>query len=275
MTERLIDQYLEWLRRCNRSIRTITARREILGRIDAELPHGLSSATSDELGGWIYRDGWSSATRETYYGAVKSFFTWACNPYDPKVDFNPTDLLPRPSTPRGLPRPVTDRQLRRILTEAANPYRLWATLAAYAGLRCCEIAQLDREDITERSITIRHGKGGKPGVVPTHSMIWQAVKDLPDGPLAWTDHGEQATAQWVSIRTAVYFRRHLEMPGVALHRLRHWFGTEAYRANRDIRVTQELLRHSSPSTTAIYTLVSDEERRLAVGALPIVTGAPN
>lgn len=269
----LISEYLEWSRVCGHSRRTIAGRRDILSRADTTLPHGLAAATADELRAWIYRDEWSASTRETYYGAIRAFFVWATDPHDPRVDFDPTVLLPRPPRPRGLPRPVTDRQLRRILAEAAEPYRTWAVLAAYAGLRCCEIAQLDRGDITERTITIRRGKGGKPGIVPTHPAVWSAVRDLDDGPMAYTDTGELATAQYISIRSALHFRRQLGMPGVALHRLRHWCGTEVYRATRDIRVTQEILRHASPTTTAIYTLISDEERRTAIHALPIVTGA--
>jgi integrase/recombinase XerC len=271
----LIDHYVEWLRTCGRSSRTIGDRRDILTRIDKELPYGLTQATADELKVWLYRDGWSAATKETYYGAVASFFVWATSPLDPRLDYDPMQLLPRPATPRGLPRPVTDRQLEKILNEAADPYRTWALLACYAGLRCCEIAQLDREDITEEAITIRKGKGGKPGIVPTHPAIWVAVQDLPDGPIAHTDHGDPANARWVSIRTAIYFRRRLGMPGVALHRLRHWYGTTTYKATKDIRLTQELLRHSSPATTAIYTLVGGEERRRAVNSLPTFTGAPS
>lgn len=268
----LIDEYVDWLRTCSRSKRTIGDRRDILTRINNDLPHGIEQATSDELKAWIYRDNWSAATRETYYGAVRSFYVWATNPYDPQLDFNPTDLLPRPECPRGLPRPVTDRQLQKILTEARDPFRVWSILAAYAGLRCCEIAQLDRGDITEASIRIRVGKGGKPRIVPTHPVIWAAVLDLPDGPMAYTDTGALANAKYVSIRTALYFRRQLKMPGVGLHRLRHWFGTTTYKQTKDIRATQELLGHSSPSTTAIYTLVDDEERRRAVNTLPTFSG---
>lgn len=272
MTE-IISEYLDWLRTCRRSPRTIGARRDILGRAHAALPKGLEVATPDELRAWIYRDEWSAATLETYYGALASFFVWASNPLDPWISYNPMTTLPRPSTPRALPRPVTDGQLQKILTEAAEPYRTWALLAAYEGLRCCEIAQLDRADIDERTVLIRRGKGGKPGVVPTHPQVWRAVRDLPPGPMASTEQGETVSGQWVSIRCALYFRRKLHMPGVALHRMRHWFGTNAYRSTKDIRVTQELLRHSSPTTTAIYTLVDDEERAAAIHALPNLTGS--
>ncbi|HEY9476519.1 MAG TPA: tyrosine-type recombinase/integrase [Mycobacteriales bacterium] len=275
MKEDMISEYLEWLRTCSRSPRTIGARKDILGRADAALPEGLAAATTEELKRWIYRDEWSLATRETYYGAIRSFFVWASNPQDPRIDYDPSALLPRPVKPRGLPRPVTDEQLRRILTESIEPYRTWSLLAAYEGLRCCEIAQLDRSDIDERTVLIRRGKGGRPGVVPTHPMVWAAVKDLPPGPLATGDNGDRVGAKWVSIRTALYFRRQLGMPGVALHRLRHWFGTNTYRTTKDIRVTQELLRHSSPTTTAIYTLINDEERAAAIHALPTFTGQPS
>lgn len=269
----IIDEYLEWLRDSGRSPRTIDARRDILTRLDAALPYGLEAATADELRGWIYQDKYSAGTRETYYNAVRSFYRWACRPGAEILDFDPSGLLPPAPRPRRLPRPVTDDQLRRLLTESADPYRVWAVLAAYAGLRCIEIAGLDRVDVTEETITIRQGKGGRPGVVPTHPVVWAAVRDLPPGPLAWTPDGDRANAKWISIRTALYWRRQLGMPGVSLHRLRHWMATTTYRATRDIRVTQELLRHSSPATTAVYTLVSSEERRKAVHALPTVSSA--
>ena len=269
----LIADYLEWLRQRGQSQRTIDARRDILGRAHNDLPHGLPAATADELATWLYRDAWSPGTRETYHGALRSWYVWATQPDDPRLDWDPSALLPRPDRPRRLPRPVTDDQLRRILTEASNPYRRWSLLAAYAGLRCVEIAQLDRNDITPWAITIRRGKGGRPGIVPTHPAIWAEVADLPSGPLALTDRGEPASAQWVSIRTALHFRRQLGMPGVALHRLRHWYGTEVYRRTKDIRVTQELMRHESPATTAGYTLVSNEERTAAIRTLPTYTGA--
>lgn len=264
----LPGQYLEWLRICGRSKRTISDRRDILHRIDTELPYGLEQATSDELKEWIFRDGWSASTRETYYGCVRSFFTWACNPRSPKLDFDPMAELPRPTTPRGLPRPVTDVQLQHILSMGAEPFHTWSLLAAYAGLRCIEIAGLHREHVTQESLTVVRGKGGRPGVVPTHPAIWSAIVDLPGGQIAHTTTGDPASDRYVSIRSALYFRRNLKMPGVGLHRLRHWYGTTIYRNTRDIRRTQELLRHSSPTTTAIYTLVTSEERLAAIQTLP-------
>jgi site-specific recombinase XerD len=57
---------------------------------------------------------------------------------------------------------------------------------------------------------------------------------------------------------------------MGLHMLRHAYATALLRATEDggaganLRVTQELMRHASPATTAVYTQVTDQERRRAV-----------
>lgn len=266
----LIDLYAEHLRILSRSSRTIGDRRDILARIDAALPYGLAGASAEELQTWIYRDGWSLQTRATYYGAVRSFFLFAAGRH---LDYDPTADLPRPRPSRGKPRPVSNEQLARILYDGGEPYRTWALIAAYEGARCIEISRLERDDVTE-TVTYLHGKGGKERVVPTHPDVWTVVRRLPGGPVALTTDGGRATAQYVSIRAALHFRRQLDMPGVNLHRCRHWYGTHVQRAGKDLRVTQEALGHASPTTTAIYTQVADEDLRAAVHALPrLVTGA--
>jgi integrase/recombinase XerD len=54
---------------------------------------------------------------------------------------------------------------------------------------------------------------------------------------------------------------------VTAHQLRHWFGTHTLRITRDVRTTQELLRHRSISSTAIYTKVADRAKQDAVRRL--------
>lgn len=267
-TMSLISEYLAWLKLRRRRPKTIEDRGAILHRMDRELPYGLEMATADELKEWIFRDEWSDNTLATYFGAAKAFFVWATAPGSPRLDFNPMADLPPPSAPRGLPRPVTDAQLQRILSEAVEPFRLWSLLAAYEGLRCLEIAGLHREHITSEALRVVDGKGGKEGFVPTHPLVWEAIEPLPPGPIAWTRLGERANAHYVSIGSACYFRRQLGMPGVGLHRLRHWFGTNLMRQTKNLRTVQEMLRHASSRTTEVYTLVTSEERQAATMALP-------
>jgi integrase len=271
MTE-LIDLFLDHLRERGRAPRTIDIRRQTLTRIDESLPLGLESANADELREWIYRDNWAPNTRASYWTSANAFFAWATRSIDPHLSFNPMDLLSPPTSERGLPRPITDDQLARILRDAAEPYRTWSILAAYEGMRCCEISRGDREHISQAETWIWKGKRGKPRIVPTHPTAWTAVQDLPAGPLARRATGVRINPKHVSQDASEYLSDMLS-ESVGLHRLRHWFATTLRRAGKDILVIKELMGHSSLTTTQIYALVPDEERRLAVAALPTLTAA--
>ncbi|AGL13905.1 tyrosine-type recombinase/integrase [Actinoplanes sp. N902-109] len=270
----LIADYEEWMRSRRKRPRTIDDRIKTLRRMDRELPCGLEMATGQEIEAWVFRDEWSDNTLATYFGHAKAFFVWATASTAPRLSFNPMETLLPPDSPRGLPRPVTDSQLEHILTAAIEPYRTWSLLAAYEGLRCMEISGLQREHITEDRLRVVAGKGGKEGYVPTHPLVWEAVEPLPRGPIAWTIRGAHASPDYVSIRTACYFRRKLGLPGVGLHMLRHWFGTNLMRQTKNLRTVQEMMRHASPNTTAVYTLVTSEERRAATLTLPTFTTTP-
>jgi integrase/recombinase XerC len=268
----LIEMYLEHLRRAGRSLNTIEDRRVLLYRIHRELTYGLDGASDVELKEWLYRDEWSQNTKATFYNGLKSFYGWATNPRDPWLTVNPMEDLEPVSVARGLARPVTDEQLHRMLTEAAQPYRLWATIAAYQGLRCVEISRLDRQDITEERLIVVKGKGGYPRVHDTHPDVWAAVKDLPPGPVARLKSGERASPRQVSNNASVYFQRTMGMEGVALHRCRHWLGVTTQRLYRDIRVTQETLGHRSLTSTQVYTAASNDPQREARSMLPRLAG---
>lgn len=270
----LIGGYLEWLRQCGRSQVTIDDRRGTLTRAHNALPFGLNAATTEELATWLYRPEWSEGTKETYYGALRSYFHWACDGANPYLDYNPTDDLPaRPSAPKGIARPVTNDQLKHIFSAGIDPYRLWSLIIAYQGLRCIELSGLDRESITEQTLTVERGKGGKKRINPTHPDVWAAVKDLPPGPIARRpDNGERADRKYISIRTAIYFRRHLDLPGVGLHMLRHWYGCTVQEHYRNVRVTQALLGHASLQSTQIYTQATDKQQRDAMATLPRFSG---
>lgn len=269
----LIDAYLQHLVELGRSDLTIRDRREILGRLDTDLPEGLDSATDDEIRKWVHRPGWSNQTKATYVSAVQSFFRFCCDPrIGPYLDYNPAASCPRPSVPRGVPRPVTDEQLARILQRAPANIRLWALVAAYEGARCIEISRLDREHVNQEN-TLLYGKGSKYRSLPTHPDFWATVRDLPDGPIARTPKGVRADPQFISSRAKLCFDR-IGLHGVTMHRLRHWHGTRIHEIARDIRVTQTALGHASVTSTQVYTAVADSRIRDAFNQLPRFTSDP-
>lgn len=79
-------------------------------------------------------------------------------------------------------------------------------------------------------------------------------------------HDEPIKAWSVSHKAADYLRS----CGIdaTIHQLRHRFATAVYQTSgRDLRTTQELLRHATPLSTAIYTWVDPADASQAVNAL--------
>lgn len=271
----LIDAYLEHLRRSGESPeQTVRDRRGILLRLDRDLPYGVGQVSTEELSVWLYRDTWSQNTRATYWRCLHSFYGWAADPPgdDPWLSTDPTAHMAPVRSAGSVPRACTDEQLTTVLARAAEPFRTWAILAAYNGLRCCEISRLDREHVTREQLIVVRGKGGRPRVHDTDPYVWDAVKDLPKGAVARVPAtGERATAQYVSVYTRDHFIRSVGVP-TSLHRMRHWLGNTVQRRYKDIRVTQKMLGHTSLSSTQIYTDANEDQQREARATLPRLAG---
>jgi integrase len=264
----MVAAYLEHLRRASRSPDTIALRRSTLRQLEAHLPFGLGAASDDELAAWIYDERCAANSRATYLTGVRSFYRWAVKARWLTID--PTEDLEPIKTSRGIARPCTDAQLRVLLTRTPPNIRLWATIAAYAGLRCCEISGLDREHITEQRLVVVRGKGGAPRVHDTDPLIWTAVRRLPPGPVARRAGGGRQSADYISHAANLAFRK--VGVDVTMHQLRHWLGCTVQAAYRDARVTQELLGHASLNATSIYTQATLDQQRQARAMLPRLTG---
>ena len=184
-----------------------------------------------------------------------------------------TAALDRPKLARQYPRPVRDEDMAEAIRQAGPSMKAWLTLAAYGGLRCVEIAGLCREDIMEGDdLMLLRGKGGKERIVPLHPLVWRRLRSagLPRvGPVFVRPCGSPYTAAQVS-RTIALWLDELGIDATA-HQFRHWFGSRAYQQSGDLRVVQELLGHSSPTTTAVYTACAPGRARVTVESLPLVS----
>ncbi|MGE5828491.1 MAG: hypothetical protein ACM30G_09030, partial [Micromonosporaceae bacterium] len=141
----LIDDYLNQLRG-KVSERTYGAREEVLRRLHNQLPYGIGYAATEQLTAWLdqpcqtpgeehERRPW---TRITYLSHIRAFYRWATEHYE--LDGDPSATLTRPRPPQPLPDPVTEEELAVALT-SREPWFTAVVLAAYAGLRCDEIAR--------------------------------------------------------------------------------------------------------------------------------------
>jgi integrase len=245
----------------------------IIGRMLREVGQPPLEITTGQLVNWLAQPDWKPWTRITYRNAIRAYFRClqvaGCRPDDPAAGLRP---IRRPPL---VPKPVTDEDLRLALARSDPWWGLVIVLAAFAGLRAAEIARLRREDITEESITVRSGKGGKDAILPCHPRIWALVADLPPGPVLTSPAtGKPITGGYLSSRQSDHWRS-IGLPHIHLHRFRHWYGTNLLRAKEhggagaSMRTCQELLRHAALSSTAVYTQVSDRERTAAIGALSL------
>jgi site-specific recombinase XerC len=135
-------------------------------------------------------------------------------------------------------------------------------LAAYAGLRRAEIANLHADQIGERMLTVT-GKGSKMRRVPIHPMLEEPLRKVKGrGGYAFPNtDGGPITADAMGRRIA------RALPGKwSAHSLRHYYAGGVYRASHDIRSVQQLLGHASIATTEIYTQVNDDDLQAAVAA---------
>lgn len=218
------------------------------------------AASEGECQGWVTRPTLGPTAAATYLDTLRAYFRWAQRT-GRRTD-NPCDNIDSPRRRRGIPRPAPAGAIRDGIGSATGDLRTWIMLGYYAGLRCAEIADLHGEDVTAAALFVRDGKGGRQAMLPLHPALRTALARYPTSGELWPDNYKR-----ISRLVSEHFAR-IGHAGVTAHRLRHSFGTDVYRASgRDLRMTQELLRHASPATTAIYTQVDPEESASVVGQL--------
>lgn len=263
-------QHLEWR---NYARSTIYQRQRAIHRLACFLaPAHLMRATTADLLRFLARLK-NPPARSTEISHLAGFFRWAV--LEGFREDDPTIRVPRPRTKKWLPHPMPELELRRAIDEAPERVRPWLYLAAYGGLRACEIAPLRADDLWWDSdpalIIVRHGKGDDPDSVPIAPVLEVELRKLPRHGLLFARHDGQAgplRAHNISQTTNNYLHR----IGISLtlHSLRHRFGTQVLRASGgNLRQTQELLRHRSIASTTIYTLVEKSETYGVVAALPV------
>jgi integrase/recombinase XerD len=251
----------------------IKTRWQTLIRLETFLEGDALGATLDDLRAYLGR-GLAPGTLATEIAHLRGFYRWAL--LEELIAADPTLRLERPRRPKGQPRPIATPDLAAVLVAANDHIRPMLMLAAYAGLRACEIAPLRGEDLLLADdppiLIINEGKGGIPGSVPISPILAPTLLTLPRRGWCFPrlDHfpGHLSRARICQLCNGLLHGIGID---ASLHQLRHWYCTEAYRATRDLKITQKLARHATSSTTDGYTYVADDAAVTAVSLLPDVT----
>ena len=187
---------------------------------------------------------------------------------------SPAELLTLPKRPRTLPHVLSAEQLATLLDAigGATPLdlrdRAMFELAYAAGLRAEELvsATLASVDFDGERVRIE-GKGGKTRYVPVGEPALRAITrylerarhalaaDPAEEALFLSKTGRALSTSDVRRRLRAWSLRAGLGGAVHPHALRHSFATHLLDGGGDLRAIQEMLGHSSISTTQVYTRV--------------------
>lgn len=258
-----------------------------LGFLSRHWAAPVSSATLANVGlrdmrawlAWLNAEGLTPRSAARALSAVKGFYRWLGTAEGIEAAAVFSARAPK-SAPR-LPRPVDPGAAQALIDHAAAEHpEPWIaardaallTLLWGAGLRLSEALALNRGDAPLPEALRIKGKGGKERIAPILSAARQAVDEYlqlldfqggPDSPLFLGARGKRLNPRMAQ-KTMEKGRMALGLPATATpHALRHSFATHLLHAGGDLRTIQELLGHSSLSTTQVYTGL-DEARLMAV-----------
>jgi integrase len=277
----VLGRHLRHLKLRGRVDAYIYARRRILTRLAETAGKPLLDITTDDLATW--RETLRLTPDAIVYTVshVKEFYRWAVQ--EDLIEASPAERIPSPRRVSRLRRPIAEADLMIALRAASPRIRLMLILAAWAGLRAQEIAYLRRESVMEQAdpavilITWHTGKGRRERIVPLAPFVVAelAAAGLPRSGYVFPrpDRLAGPVQPWNVSQTCNGF---LHDHGITatLHQLRHRFGTMTYRASHDLLAVQQLLGHTSPTTTAIYAAYDNSSAIAAVTALPIPPAQP-
>lgn len=217
--------------------------------------------------------GKSKNTVSRKLATLRSFFSYLYQ--EGYVKINQAKLVPAPKTSKHLPNFLSvDDAFNLVQTPEGIgliPVRDRAILELLysSGLRVSEIAGLNIDDLNMREGMVKaKGKGKKERIVPVGNKAMDALKSylierklykkkksIPDSDnaLFLNRNGERLTDRQIR-RIVVKYARAIGIDGqIGPHTLRHTFATHLLFGGADLRVIQELLGHSSLSTTQKYT----------------------
>jgi integrase/recombinase XerC len=219
----------------------------------------------------------SKRTVRNHISALRSFYQF-CHSRN-YLNNNPFRNLTLPKLEKKLPVFLSQEELIQLLEaplkfEISSPHaemirvrdRIIMELLYGGGLRVSEVVGLNHGDLDlPKSLVRILGKGRKERVVPiperTSSLLISFRENFcldasSSSPLFTSSKAQRLTSRNVQLRLKKYLAFCQLPQDVTPHKLRHSFATHLLDNGADLRSVQELLGHSSLSTTQVYTHVS-------------------
>jgi len=228
----------------------------------------LENISEEKCSAWIadlFQNDVSARSIQRHISSAKGFFS-----YMKKIGLvqsSPFELINSPKSPNHLPNILSPEEVSQLLNfkpKNSQDKRDFAIIELIysSGLRVSEAVNSNLSDFEDNNNFLRViGKGSKTRLVPVGRFAQNAIKEwiyerkkilTSDDALFVNLRGSRISTRSVQERIKnIAFKQGL--PPVNPHMLRHSFATHLLESSGDLRSIQELLGHSSLSTTQIYT----------------------
>ena len=183
------------------------------------------------------------------------------------IESSPFDLVSAPKSPSNLPEVLSPEDVEQLLNfKPSNLIEIRdmaiVELMYSSGLRVSETVNINMSDFEEDMTFLRVlGKGAKTRIVPLGRFAVTAINNwiierekilTKSEALFLNSKGARLSIRSVQLRLKKMATKQ-GLPPIHPHMLRHSFATHMLESSGDLRTIQELLGHSSLSTTQIYT----------------------
>ena len=227
-----------------------------------------SNINSDICSAWIgdlYSQNNNPRSIQRHLSSAKGFFRFLKK--NGLISTSPFDLVTAPKSASNLPEVLTPEDVEQLLN--FKPIGLLeirdmaiVEVMYSSGLRVSETVNINISDFEEEMDFLRVlGKGSKTRLIPVGRFAVSAIKnwlternkiDNDSDALFLSSRGTRLSVRSVQLRLKKMATKQ-SLPPIHPHMLRHSFATHMLESSGDLRTIQELLGHSSLSTTQIYT----------------------
>ena len=225
-----------------------------------------------------YEEGNSAKTVARRLASIKSLFNYLVQAE--VICDNPAIHIKTPKVEKKIPTFIQENKIEDLMkmpsavTLIGKRDRAILELFYATGIRLNELAGLNIGSVNPQEKLLRVlGKGNKERIVPFGKPAKNALESYlkkrgkswasPQQTPLFTGRGEKRIAvRTIQQRVNIYLKAALGgRTGASPHTLRHTFGTHLLENDADIRSIQELLGHSSISSTQIYTKVNPKKMK--------------
>ena len=220
---------------------------------------------------------YSERTQARWISSIKGFFSFLLE--DELREDNPSALLETPKLGLYLPDTLSLEEIEKLIsateenTDLAKRNRCMIEVLYGCGLRVSELTELQISNINFKENYLKiQGKGDKVRFVPLADYTADFIKNYINNIrskqkinpkhsdiLFLNSRGTQISRQMVFLIIKEIVRKAGIQKNISPHTFRHSFATHLLQNGADLRFIQEMLGHSSITTTEIYTHLNTEE----------------